>query len=98
MSYEDHVEEHRRLVILRVLAEDPHYSMNESLLTDWVNKFRVSSTRDQVVTSIRWLAEQGFVKVNEIRGVSFAELTKAGRAVATGGRRHPGVQAPSPHD
>lgn len=87
-----------RLVILRTLNEDPHYRMNAQLLTDFAHQVGVSATRDQVITELGWLKDQGLVIKEKVEGlpVIVAELTADGADVATGRRQVDGIPRPSP--
>ena len=95
MSFERHLEEHRRLSILRVLAAGG-YSANESLIRDVVESHGVAATRDQVRGAIAWLAEQQLVTSETIAGLVIATLTQRGHDVAAGRAAYPGVKRPSP--
>lgn len=48
MSYAQKVQEHLRITILRLLVDDPNYTMNDSIITDLATEFGISPTRDQV--------------------------------------------------
>jgi len=95
MSFDRHLEAHRRLSILRVLAEGG-YSANESLIRDVVETFGVGATRDQVRGAIAWLADQGLVTAEAIAGLTIARITERGLDVAHGRASYPGVKRPSP--
>jgi len=94
------IEEHRRLVILRVLTTDRKYRANDSMLYGEVNRFGVTSSRDQVRSSMHWLAEQGLVRIEDDLpgGVCVATLTTRGHDVASGLSTVPGVKRPGPED
>lgn len=96
MSYSETVSKHRRLTILRFLADSPDYTSNASILTDVCNNYAVSSTRDQVTTDLLWLAEQGFITKEERGGFVIATVTQRGMDIAAGRARHDGVQRPRP--
>ena len=95
-NYRDHLERHRRLSLLRCLAETPGYSSNDSLLTQVVNSFGLTSTRDQVRSSLAWMAEQRLVTVDEVSGVMVAKATARGVEIAEGRATHPDVERPWP--
>lgn len=84
---------HRRLSILRYLDEAPEYTSNRSMLRDVLNGLGVTSTADQVVTEIAWLAEQGLVATADGYVVT---ATERGVEVARGVAAHPDVQRPAP--
>lgn len=95
-DYGEHHRRHRRLSILRVLADSPVYCANDSLLTMVVNDFGLVSTRDQVRSELTWLREQGFVTLKDTAGVLVATMTEAGGEIASGRRTDPGIARPSP--
>lgn len=85
---------HRRLTILRLLDVAP---ANCSILTDAANAHGVPSTRDQVRTDMRWLAEQGLIVIDELGPQLIAgKITQDGIEVRHGRRRSDGVKRPSP--
>ncbi len=96
MSYARTVQEHARLTILRLLYEDPDYTMNDSIITDMMPDYGVSQSRDQVRTELAWLREQGLVGYSDDAGIIIARLTERGADVALGRTTVPGVKRPSP--
>lgn len=96
MSYAQKVREHVRVTILRLLEEDPNYTMNDSLITDLVSEFALSASRDTVRTELAWLREQGLVTFNNDAGIIIATLTERGADVALGRATVPGIKRPSP--
>lgn len=95
-SYVEMLEEHRRLSILRVLAEAAPHEANDSILTDALNAVGVTSSRDQARTAIGWLAEQGLVTQEALGSLKLVRLTGRGLDVARGRARVDGVKPPSP--
>lgn len=97
VCYADLVAADVRLVILRTLAEDPGYSLNESILQDVLGMFGHHLTRDRVRTELRWLQEQGLVTVETVAGsILVARLTGRGADVASGAAHVDGVKKPRP--
>ncbi len=96
MSYADIVIADIRLVILRTLAEDAGYAMNESVLQSVLGQFGHTCSRDRVRTELRWLEEQGLVSIQDVVGVLVARLTSRGADVASGAARVDGVKRPRP--
>lgn len=89
--------EDARLVLLRSLAEDPDYRLNESLLQTILDQFGHAMSRDRIRTELRWLEEQGLISVELVAGVTMvATLTTRGADVASGRARVDGVKRPSP--
>lgn len=97
MKYRDHLEQDRRLVILRVLVESPGYRANDSVIHTALEAYGHSVSRDQARTDIAWLAEQGLISTEEIGdGVTVATLSQRGEDVAAGRAVAPGVKKPAP--
>ncbi|WP_337840500.1 hypothetical protein [Rheinheimera sp.] len=88
--------EHQRLAILRLLAEDSGYDLNESILQDGVNALGLDISRDKLRTELAWLKEQGTVLLEQVGSVSVARLTERGLDVAQGRARIPGIKRPTP--
>lgn len=87
-----------RLVILRLLAEDPGYSMNESVLQQGLGLLGHTVSRDRVRTEMRWLEEQRLITIAVVVGVLVAKLSARGADVASGAARVDGVKRPGPRD
>ncbi|WP_338669760.1 ArsR family transcriptional regulator [Pseudodesulfovibrio methanolicus] len=96
MSYGNVVAEHLRLTILRLLAEQPDYTLNDSLIRDMVPDFGFRPSRDVIRSQLAWLDEQGLVGVTQNGGCRVAHLTERGEEVAKGYATVPGVKRPSP--
>jgi Fe2+ or Zn2+ uptake regulation protein len=96
MDYREHLATHRRLALLRLLSAAAGYTANASLLTDAVNDLGITSTRDQVISELTWLQEQGLVLIETIAGVTVVTITERGTDVANGRVVVPGVKKPSP--
>ena len=95
-SFADRLREDRRLVVLRLLSEQAGYRANSSVLHAGLQHLGVAATRDDVLTHLSWLKEQGLVRLQEaIPGVQVAELTARGQDVAGGSAVVPGVSRPS---
>ncbi|BCS94603.1 hypothetical protein DSLASN_02350 [Desulfoluna limicola] len=95
MSYEQTIQEHLRITLLRLLYEDPDYTQNDSLLTDLTEAYGFTPSRDKVRTELAWLAEQGLVTIDDGK-IIIAMLTERGADVARGRVTVPGVKRPSP--
>ena len=90
------LEEDRRLVILRLLAEAPDYRGNSYLLQSALDGFGHAVGLDRLVQDLAWLDEQGLVRIESVGAVTIATLTARGNDVATGRSRVPGVKRPAP--
>jgi len=89
-------QEDRRLVLLRLLAEAPGYSANESLLHSALEEFGHVVSRDVVRSELSWLAEQDLLRLDEVASVYVAHAAVRGVDVATGRAVVPGVKKPGP--
>jgi Fe2+ or Zn2+ uptake regulation protein len=96
MGYEQTIQEHLRLTLLRLLAEDPDYTMNDSLLTDLTENYGFTPSRDKVRMELSWLAEQGLIRTDNDPKITIAILTERGADVARGRVTVPGIKRPSP--
>lgn len=98
-SFADRLREDRRLVMLRLLAEQPRYQLNSSNVHAGLHHLGVACTRDDVLTDVHWLSEQGLLGVQvvpEAPGLVICTLLARGHDVATGAARVPGVSQPHP--
>lgn len=94
MSFSDYLRKDVRLVSLRILAEMPGYRANSSVLSNLLDQFGHSVTRDQVKTELRWLQEQGLVSIEDAGSVLVATLQERGQDVASGRAVVDGVARP----
>ena len=95
-DYAATLRKHRRLAILRHLADCAEYTGNASILQDVLRGLGLPSTRDQVVTELAWLKEQGFVIYEDRAEFIVVTATARGVELARGIASHPDVQRPSP--
>jgi DNA-binding transcriptional ArsR family regulator len=96
MALAQYEQEERRLVILRLLAEDSDYSTNSSLLERGLELYALSVSRDRLHTELVWLAEQGLITAEPVKSVMVVKLTQRGLDVANGRAQVPGVKRPGP--
>jgi Fe2+ or Zn2+ uptake regulation protein len=96
MSLAQILTEDIRLVILRFLAEDAGFDLNESIIHSALGTLGHNVSRDRVRVELAWLAEQGLVTVHEVVSVQIATLTGRGLDVAEGRALVPGVKRPGP--
>lgn len=94
-TYLDTLRKHRRLAILRHLEACMDYTSNASILTDVLDGVGVTSSRDQVVTELAWLRENGFVSFDDAGDFLVVEATERGVEIARGRSMHPDIQRPS---
>ncbi len=93
-DYSALVSEHARIAILRFLEDAPRYTSNVSMLASALPRLGISHTRDQVVSEITWLQEQGLVETETSGDFMIATATTRGVEVAQGIVKHPGIQRP----
>lgn len=95
-TFADRLTEDRRLVLLRILSELPGYRSNSSVLTNLLDGFGHTVSKDYVKTQLHWLAEQELVSVHDLDGLKLATLTERGHDVARGLAEVPGVARRGP--
>ncbi|NII74219.1 hypothetical protein FHW84_002804 [Dyella sp. SG562] len=98
-SFAERVREDRRLVILRLLSEQPGYRMNSSNIHAGLHHLAIAASRDDVATDIHWLRDQSLLQITpvpEAPSLYICELTGRGNDVAVGNATVPGVNRPSP--
>ena len=96
MSYANTIRKHRRLAILRHLEACQDYTSNASILTDVLQGVGVNSSRDQVITELTWLRDNGFVLYEDKADFVVVEATQSGVEIALGRATHAEIQRPSP--
>jgi len=98
-TFTERLREDRRLVILRILSEQPGFRLNTSNLHAGLHHLAVAASRDDVLTDAHWLKDQGLVllePVPEVPSLYLCTLTARGGDVAEGHARVPGISHPSP--
>jgi hypothetical protein len=95
-AFSDLVTSDMRLVILRTLAQDPDYSVNEYVLAGALKMLGHNVSRDRLLTEAAWLAEQGLITSTDVMGSLVIKLTRRGKDVADGAVVVPGVKRPEP--
>jgi Fe2+ or Zn2+ uptake regulation protein len=97
MEYKKVFSEHLRITILRMLAEQPDYTLNDSMIRDIVPSYGFRPSRDFIRTQLAWLAEQGLVRMDTTKdGCCVVRLAERGEEVARGYATVPGVKRPFP--
>lgn len=96
MSFARLEQEDRRLVLLRMLAEDNDYKINTSILQQGLELYGHNISRDQLHTEIAWLAEQGLVEFDQLNSVKVVTLNQRGLDVSQGRATVPGIKRPGP--
>lgn len=95
-KFTDMLNEDRRLVILRALAQDLGYSHNESIIHSILEKYGHHVSRQKVRTDLAWLAEQDLLTTETVGDTLIATITERGDDVAAGRATVPGVKRPLP--
>lgn len=96
-TFEQRLREDRRLVMLRILAEQPGYRTNSSIMHAGLQHLGILASRDDVRTDAHWLRDQALIQVEEAApGVEIYILGARGADVADGHCLVPGVSRPSP--
>lgn len=77
MSISDIQNQHIRGALLGLLKNGTR--VNDGILDDLLHSEKaVMASRDQVRTQLRWLAEQGLVKIEEVGDYLVAQVTQRG--------------------
>lgn len=96
MSFEDHLKEEMRLVLLRLLNEMPSYRGNSSTLHSGLDRWGLSFSCDQVKTELYWLKDQGCLTIEmDDPAVIVVKLTERGQDVIENRARIHGIKRPS---
>ena len=88
--------EQRRLAILRHLEALAQYVSNDAILADVLRGIGISTTGDQLRSTLAWLQEQDLVRLDEKDDFLLVEITGRGAEAARGEVRIPGVARPRP--
>lgn len=95
-NYAEEVSRHRRLAVLRHLAEVTDYISNASVLQGVLRSLGLPLSYDALMTELYWLREQGFVTFDPAATFVVVTATRRGVDLASGLAEHPGVQRPRP--
>lgn len=85
-----------RLIVLRALAAEPRYSLNEALLQAELETFGIARSRAWVREELRRMEELAAVTITEAGSVLIATLTEKGRDHIERRLVIDGVKRPSP--
>lgn len=94
--FAEHFNKSFRLAILRLLEEAPAFQANAAVLQSAAGAMAFRVSRDQVMTQLDWLAEQGLIRLEDVGHIRIAHLTDRGHDVAKGYITSTGVDRPSP--
>lgn len=95
-SFERHLSEDRRLVVLRLLAASMGYAANAYTIEAVLGDMGHNVSSDLVAGELAWLAEQALLTTSQVGGVTIAKISARGLDVARGKAVVPGVKRPQP--
>ncbi len=96
-GYDQHFRANARMIILKALADEADYRLNEVMLRGVLEAFAIKRGRDWLRIELRWLDEEaGAIRRHEVGSVIVAELTEAGLDHIERRRVLDGIQKPSP--
>ena len=78
-DYQKFVDEDVRLIILRALAEEADYSLNETMLAHVLESFAHIKSRDYIREQLKWLEGADAVTSKIVGSVMIATITRRGR-------------------
>lgn len=98
-TFAERMREDRRLVILRLLSEQPEYQLNSSNVHAGLQHLGVHATRADLLQDLRWMAGEGLLNLEslaDIENLYTCTVTHAGWEVARGMESVTGVSRPAP--
>lgn len=96
-GYRDHYDAEARLVILRALADEIGYRLNDSMIAAVLQSFGIDRGRAYVVNQLNWLSENaGAVELHPAGTAIIAELREPGLDHVERRTVLVGVKRPSP--
>ena len=78
MSYQEHIAEDVRLIVLRALEDETDLRLNERILERVLENFGHRKSREYLRTQLKKLEELGAVRLTEAGSVQVAELLRPG--------------------
>lgn len=93
MDYAEHLSQHRRLTILKLLHK-ANSRVNDSVLMSLINSVGVPTERANVRDDMRFLEKLQLITIKEENGLLLGMITTRGRSVALGDLVVDGVQQP----
>jgi len=98
-SFAERMREDTRLAILRLLKESRGYMLNSSQVHMGLSMLHIPCTRAEVIEDLRFLADNGLVRMEpiaDISGLYGITMTYAGKEVVEGVQTVVGVSTPAP--
>jgi hypothetical protein len=90
------IREEARLIVLKALAQESDYSLNESLLQRVLEAYGLKRSRDWIRDELRRLCDVGAVTIAFVGEIMIATLTTKGRDHVEQRLVIEGVKRPSP--
>lgn len=96
-GYGDHYDANARLVILKALAQQTDYRLNDAMLAKALEAFAINKGRGYLKNQLRWLQEEASaVTISNMGTAIIAELTETGLDHVERRQVLEGVARPSP--
>lgn len=97
MSFKEHMRKDARLIILRALADETDYRLNETLIEAALETFGHRVTRESLRNELRWLeSDASAIALTEAGSVFVATITQTGLDHVNRKRVLEGVARPRP--
>ena len=98
MSMDTIIREETRLIVLRELAGQPNYALNESLLQATIERFGINRSRAWLREELRRMEELGAVTITVAGTVMIPTLTTKGLDHVEHRLTIEGIKRPSPRE
>lgn len=96
-GYKEHYNENARLIILKALADETDYRLNDSILATALQAFAINKGRSYLRNQLKWLEEEaGAITTTKFGTAIIAELTETGLDHVERRQVLEGVSRPSP--
>lgn len=96
-TYPDHYNQEARLVILKALAEQNDYRLNDSMLLQVMERYAISRGRSYLRSQLNWLRDSASaVRLTEAGTAVIAEITETGLDHVERRQVIDGIKRPSP--
>ena len=99
MSFDQHIREHARLILLKEMAAQANFSLMDDLAQPLLDSFGISKSRDWIRNEYRWLMDEVCAVTLMQAGTSvIARITPRGLDHVAGRVILEGVKRPSPKE
>ena len=89
------LDENRRLAILQLFQDAGGEALNEDLIGRGLELVGCACSRDELLSHLAWLEEQGLMEQRTVSSLVIARITRRGADVAAGKAKAPGVETPA---